>query len=131
MRHRHPVLEGGLARGVGAHRHEHLAEVAGGRGDPRYQALHHRGLLCIPHGWKSGLTVAAEVHLSAAASNVPLIEFMVPELWPSIIRSELVEPEFTPRNGVIDLPKASGLGVRLNEEIARKLAWPAMQKTAT
>jgi len=90
-----------------------------------------RGLLCIPHGWKSGLTVAAEVHLSAAASNVPLIEFMVPELWPSIIRSELVEPEFTPRNGAIDLPKASGLGVRLNEDAARKLAWPAMPKTAT
>ncbi len=24
-----------------------------------------RGLLCTPHGWKSGLTIAAEIHLSA------------------------------------------------------------------
>jgi L-rhamnonate dehydratase len=86
-----------------------------------------RGLLCIPHGWKSGLTVAAEIHLSAAASNVPFIEFMVPELWPSIIRSELVAPEFTPTNGLIELPRAPGLGVQLNEETVRKLAWPPVQ----
>lgn len=81
-----------------------------------------RGLLCTPHGWKSGLTIAAEIHLSAASPNVPFIEFMVPELWPSIIRSELVRPEFTPQNGVIQLPRTPGLGVELNEEIVRRLA---------
>ena len=85
----------------------------------------HRGLLCIPHGWKSGITIAAEIHLSAAATNIPFIEFMVPELWPSVIRRDLVEPEFAPRNGVIELPKTAGLGVRINEETARKLAWSA------
>jgi len=90
-----------------------------------------RGLLCIPHGWKSGLTVAAEIHLSAAASNIPFIEFMVPELWPSIIRQELVRPEFTPKNGVIDLPHAPGLGVCLNEETVAKLAWSAAQAAVT
>ncbi len=81
-----------------------------------------RGLLCTPHGWKSGLTIAGEIHLSAAASNVPFIEFMVPELWPSVIRSELVRPEFTPKNGAIELPKAPGLGVELNEDVVRKLS---------
>src|SRR5581483_6397997 len=81
----------------------------------------HRGLLCTPHGWKSGLTVAAEIHFSAAASNVPFIEFMVPELWPSVIRRELVSPEFTPENGVIGLPRAPGLGVQLNEDVVRRL----------
>jgi L-alanine-DL-glutamate epimerase-like enolase superfamily enzyme len=84
-----------------------------------------RGLLCIPHGWKSGLTVAAEIHLSAAAPNVPFIEFMVPELWPSVIRSELIRPEFTPKDGVLKLPRTPGLGVALNEETVKKLAWPA------
>jgi len=84
-----------------------------------------RGRLCTPHGWKSGLTVAAEIHLSAAAANVPFIEFMVPELWPSIIRRELISPEFTPKNGVIELPESPGLGVRLNPEVAKKLAWAA------
>ncbi len=81
-----------------------------------------RGLLCTPHGWKSGLTIAGEIHLSAAANNVPFIEFMVPELWPSVIRSELVRPEFTPRNGMIELPKTPGLGVELNEEVVRRLS---------
>lgn len=81
-----------------------------------------RGLLCTPHGWKSGLTVAAEIHLSAACPNVPFIEFMVPELWPSIIRSELVRPEFTPKNGIIELPRTPGLGVELNEEVVRRLS---------
>lgn len=89
-----------------------------------------RGLLCTPHGWKSGLTVAAEIHLSAAAPNVPFIEFMVPELWPSIIRSELVEPEYKPRDGVIELPKTPGLGVRLNQDVVKKLAWSAPAQAA-
>jgi L-rhamnonate dehydratase len=80
-----------------------------------------RGLLCTPHGWKSGLTVAAEIHFSAAAANVPFIEFMVPELWPSIIRRDLIKPEFTPQNGVIDLPRAPGLGVQLNEDAMEQL----------
>lgn len=84
-----------------------------------------RGLLCIPHGWKSGLTVAAEIHLSAAASNVPFIEYFVPDLWPSVIRRDLVTPEFTPKDGVIELPKASGLGVQLNEEVVKRLRQPS------
>ena len=81
-----------------------------------------RALLCTPHGWKSGLTVAAEVHLSAAAENVPFIEYMVPELWPSVIRRELVRPEFAPQDGVIELPRTPGLGVELNEEVVGRLA---------
>lgn len=81
-----------------------------------------RGLLCTPHGWKSGLTIAAEIHLSAACPNVPFIEFMVPELWPSVIRSELVRPEFTPKNGIIELPRTPGLGVELNDDVVRKLS---------
>ncbi|MDR3676241.1 MAG: mandelate racemase/muconate lactonizing enzyme family protein [Acidobacteriota bacterium] len=81
-----------------------------------------RGLLCTPHGWKSGLTVAAEIHLSAAMENVPYIEYMVPELWPSVIRRDLVRPEFTPHNGLIELPRTPGLGVELNEEVVERLA---------
>ena len=84
-----------------------------------------RGLLCTPHGWKSGLTIAAEIHFSAACPNVPFIEFMVPELWPSIIRSKLIRPEFTPQDGLINLPKTPGLGVELNEEMVQQLKWPS------
>lgn len=80
-----------------------------------------RGLLCIPHGWKSGLTIAAQIHLAAASINTPLIEYMEPKLWPSVIRSELVSPEFKPRDGVIELPKSPGLSVHLNEDVVRRL----------
>ena len=81
----------------------------------------HRGLLCTPHGWKSGITVAAEIHFSAASPNVPYIELMVPELWPSVIRRELVKPEFTPKEGIIELPRTPGLGVQLNKEVVDRL----------
>lgn len=50
---------------------------------------------------------------------------MVPELWPSVIRSELVRPEFTRKNGVIELPHTPGLGVELNEELVRRLSTTA------
>lgn len=90
-----------------------------------------RGLLCTPHGWKSGLTVAAEVHLSAAAENVPFIEYMVPELWPSVIRQELIRPEFAPQSGVIELPRAPGLGVELNQEVVDRLAKDARAAAAS
>jgi L-alanine-DL-glutamate epimerase-like enolase superfamily enzyme len=52
---------------------------------------------------------------------VPFIEFMVPELWPSISRSELVRPEFTPKHGRIELPRTAGLGVELNEDVVSRL----------
>ncbi len=84
-----------------------------------------RGLLCTPHGWKSGLTIAAEIHLSARQRMSASSRFMVPELWPSVIRSELVRPEFTRKNGVIELPHTPGLGVELNEELVRRLSTTA------
>src|SRR5207245_9893623 len=60
-----------------------------------------RGLLCTPHGWKSGLTVAAELHFSAASPNVPFVDYMVPELSPSSIRREHLQLESTPLDGVL------------------------------
>lgn len=84
-----------------------------------------RGLLCIPHGWKSGITIAAQIHLSAASINTPFIEYMDPKLWPSVIRGELVHPEFTPNNGVIDLPTTPGLGVQLDQGVVKRLSGTA------
>ena len=85
-----------------------------------------RGLLCIPHGWKSGITIAAQIHLSAASNNVPLIEYMEPNLWPSVIRSELAVPEFLPERGTIALPRTPGLGVALNPEVIERLSVAAV-----
>lgn len=47
---------------------------------------------------------------------------MAPELWLSAIRSELVRPEFTTKNGIIELPRTPGLGVELNDDVVRRLS---------
>jgi L-alanine-DL-glutamate epimerase-like enolase superfamily enzyme len=36
-----------------------------------------RGLYCVPHAWKTGLTVAATRHFAAAASCCPYAEFFI------------------------------------------------------
>ncbi len=70
----------------------------------------------IPHGWKTGITVAANMHLHAAASNVPMFELVSPQLWSSQLRRELTTPEPVLRDGLLELPSAPGLGIELDQE---------------
>jgi L-rhamnonate dehydratase len=81
-------------------------------------ALH--GALVVPHGWKTGITAAAERHFQAATENAPFVEFLVPELYASPLRAELVRPEPDVRDGTIHLPTEPGLGVELVEEAVTK-----------
>lgn len=81
-------------------------------------ALH--GALVVPHGWKTGITVAAERHFQAATENAPVIEVLDPELYASALRAELIRPEPEVRNGTIALPTDPGLGVELVEEAVAK-----------
>lgn len=78
------------------------------------------GATVIPHGWKTGLTAAANLHFQAATPNVPYVEFFHPSLFDSVMRSHLVEPEPVIENGRIALPSGPGLGVALvPETVAR------------
>jgi L-alanine-DL-glutamate epimerase-like enolase superfamily enzyme len=70
----------------------------------------------IPHGWKTGITVAANMHLHAATANVPLFELVSPELWSSPLRRELTTPEPALRDGVLALPTLPGLGIELDPD---------------
>jgi L-rhamnonate dehydratase len=65
----------------------------------------------IPHGWKTGITVAANMHLHAAAPNVPMFELVSAQLWSSPLRRELTTPEPELRDGGLDLPAGPGLGI--------------------
>lgn len=76
-----------------------------------------RGLYCVPHAWKTGLTVAATRHFAAAVTNCPFTEFFHPDLFPSLLRSKLAGPEPTLVEGQWSLPDRPGLGVELDEEI--------------
>ena len=70
-----------------------------------------RGLRVVPHGWKTGLTVAATAHLAAVAPTLRFFEFVPQEVAESPLRRDLVHDELTLDNGLLPLPTRPGLGV--------------------
>jgi len=85
----------------------------------------HRGLRCVPHAWKTGLTVAATRHFLAATPNCPYTELIYPDFFPSFLRNKLAMPEPELRNGEWSLPEGPGLGIELDEAIVEQsLACP-------
>jgi L-rhamnonate dehydratase len=75
-----------------------------------------RGRLIVPHCWKTGIGIAASVHLSAATAHCPYIEYLPAELSESMLRREVVRDELVMKNGLIPLPQKPGLGIELNRE---------------
>ncbi|MBD0318446.1 MAG: mandelate racemase/muconate lactonizing enzyme family protein [Thermoleophilia bacterium] len=74
------------------------------------------GALVVPHGWKTGITVAASCHFQAASENVPYVELLSPLLFDSPLRRELVRPEPRIEAGTLPLPPGPGLGIELVAE---------------
>lgn len=74
-------------------------------------------ILCIPHAFKTGILVAASMHLIAAIPHAPFLEFSVTE---SGIRKELLAKPFVQKDGFVDVPTESGLGVEINPEVIKK-----------
>lgn len=81
-------------------------------------ALH--GVQVIPHGWKTGITTAAQRHFQASTENVPFIETLSPELYESPLRAELTRPEPELSEGGIPLPTEPGLGIELVEDAVER-----------
>jgi len=79
-----------------------------------------RGLYCVPHAWKTGLTAAATRHFGVAVSNCPYTELFHQDLFPSFLRSHLARPEIPLRDGQWTLPAEPGIGVEMDEEIVRQ-----------
>jgi L-alanine-DL-glutamate epimerase-like enolase superfamily enzyme len=73
-----------------------------------------RGLYCIPHAWKTGLTAAATRHFAAVARNCPYTELFHQDLFPSHLRSHLAKPEIELKDGKWALPTAPGIGIDLD-----------------
>jgi L-alanine-DL-glutamate epimerase-like enolase superfamily enzyme len=76
-------------------------------------------ILCVPHAFKTGLLVAASLHLIAAIPHAPFLEFSVTE---SDLRRNLLSNPFVLENGYISVPQLPGLGVELNPETVRKFS---------
>ena len=75
-----------------------------------------KGVLVVPHCWKSAIGIAASAHLSATTTACPYIEFLPSELAESQLRKDLVLNELPVVDGKIYLPEQPGLGIELNED---------------
>jgi L-alanine-DL-glutamate epimerase-like enolase superfamily enzyme len=74
-------------------------------------AAYDRGILLVPHGWNTGVGVAADLALSAAMPVARWVEFQtgVPYI------EELVLPRFElDHDGMLRIPTGPGLGIELN-----------------
>ncbi|MBS1748216.1 MAG: mandelate racemase/muconate lactonizing enzyme family protein, partial [Bacteroidetes bacterium] len=74
-------------------------------------------ILCVPHAFKTGVLVAASIHLIAAIPHAPFLEFSVTE---SAIRKELLVKPFVQKDGFVQVPQTPGLGIELNPEVIKK-----------
>jgi L-alanine-DL-glutamate epimerase-like enolase superfamily enzyme len=90
----------------------------GGLTEARRVAMHarDRGLIVVPHCWKSAIGIAASAHLAAIAPTCSYIEFLPASLSDSRLRRDLVIDELPVVDGRIPLPTKPGLGITLNEE---------------
>lgn len=73
--------------------------------------------LCVFHAWKSGILVAATLHMAAIVPDLPFAEYTVSE---SPLRKELVHSTVELQNGMATIPQGPGLGVELNMDIVKK-----------
>lgn len=83
---------------------------------------HDRGLLCVPMAWKSGISIAANLHLAAALPNTPYFEFMVMADDVSDVRRRVATREFQLEDGRVRLPDDPGLGVDVDERVLEAYA---------
>jgi L-alanine-DL-glutamate epimerase-like enolase superfamily enzyme len=74
-----------------------------------------RGLLVVPHCWKSAIGIAASAHLAAISPTCTFIEFLPRELADSRLRRELCSEELPMVDGRIPLPTGPGLGITVDD----------------
>jgi L-alanine-DL-glutamate epimerase-like enolase superfamily enzyme len=81
-----------------------------------------KGVLVIPHCWKTGIGIAASLHFCLATPNSPYFEFMLKEFATSELRKSLVKKEFKISDGLIQPPLAPGLGISLDRSIMKRFS---------
>lgn len=75
-----------------------------------------RGRKVVPHIWKTGISIAAGIHLAAVHDHIPFIEFLPAELCESSLRKQLTVEDFRMQDGKIVVPTKPGLGVELDRD---------------
>jgi len=77
---------------------------------------HEANRLCVPHAFRTGVLVAACLHLIAAIPNSAFLEFSVTE---SALRRELLTVPFKVVKGRVAVPTQPGLGIEINPETVK------------
>jgi L-rhamnonate dehydratase len=80
---------------------------------------HEANRVCVPHAFRTGILVAACLHLIAAIPNSEFLEFSVTE---STLRRELLTKPFQVVQGRVAVPALPGLGVEINPDAMKKYA---------
>lgn len=73
-----------------------------------------RHRLCVNHSYKTGISIAASLHLLAALPNATLLEYCVEQ---SPLRQTLTRETFPVVDGYVAVPQEPGLGVTLDEDV--------------
>jgi L-alanine-DL-glutamate epimerase-like enolase superfamily enzyme len=76
---------------------------------------------CVPHAFRTGVLVAACLHLIAAIPNSLFLEFSVTE---SPLRREILTEPFRVVGGRVAVPQKPGLGIEINEATVKKYRAP-------
>jgi L-rhamnonate dehydratase len=74
---------------------------------------HEANRLLVPHAFRTGVLVAACLHLIAAIPNSAFLEFSVTE---SALRKELLATPFQAVRGRVSVPTKPGLGIEINPD---------------
>jgi L-rhamnonate dehydratase len=76
-----------------------------------------RGVVCMPHAWKSGIVKAASLHMNAVLPGTRLQEYCVAG---TPINTDLTIQKHPLKDGYVDVPTGPGLGVDLDPEIVER-----------
>lgn len=76
-------------------------------------------ILVVPHGWNTGIGLAADLHLTAAAGNARWVEFLTPEPY---LDDVFVEPLRLDADGMLPIPNGPGYGLAISREGIEKLS---------
>ena len=83
------------------------------------RAAEARGLMCVPHAWKSGVIKAASLHLNAVLDNACFQEYCVAE---TPINRLLTRERMPVEKGFVAVPIAPGLGITLDSDVLERYA---------
>ena len=81
------------------------------------QMVARRRKLCVNHSYKTGVSIAASLHMLAALPNSSWFEYCVEQ---SALRQTLTRQRFPVVDGFVHVPEEPGLGVDLDEAVVEQ-----------